>query len=95
MSAPCVPDEAMVVSEIGEIESSKAVSTLYAPAPGRLVSFNEALLNDPSAINWDNYGAGWLFDFESPEPFLTPPEYLQLLHDTWKDTQRMIRKQMD
>src|SRR6516164_61115 len=39
---------------IGEIESSKAVSSMYAPADGSVVRFNEALLNDPSLINADN-----------------------------------------
>src|SRR5687767_1601962 len=36
---------------IGEIESSKALSTLYAPAAGAVLAFNEAVLSDPSAIN--------------------------------------------
>src|SRR5437867_2888405 len=40
--------------EIGEIESSKAVSSLYAPCDGRVAVFNEKLLNDPSLINTDN-----------------------------------------
>src|SRR6478609_3349478 len=40
--------------EIGEIESSKAISTLYVPSDGRVVQFNETLLADPSAINTDN-----------------------------------------
>src|SRR5262245_21004706 len=33
---------------LGEIESSKALSMLYAPFDGRVLEFNEALLNDPS-----------------------------------------------
>src|SRR5688572_17075563 len=33
--------------EIGQIESSKAVSSLYAPANGRVLEFNPALLQDP------------------------------------------------
>src|SRR5262245_65842619 len=37
--------------EIGEVESSKAVSSLYAPFDGRVGAFNEKLLNDPSMIN--------------------------------------------
>src|SRR5262245_41444175 len=48
--------------EIGEVESSKAVSSLYAPCDGRVVVFNEKLLNDPSLINTDNYDAGWLYE---------------------------------
>ena len=52
--------------EIGSIESKKAESSLYAPIAGRLVRFNEELLSDPSAINVDKYGGGWLFEIEGP-----------------------------
>src|SRR5690606_563200 len=37
--------------KIGEIESSKVLSDLYAPAEGTVTAFNDAVLNDPSAIN--------------------------------------------
>src|SRR5437870_4407290 len=47
--------------QIGHIETSKAVSDLFAPLPGTLVRFNQDVLKDPSAINVDNYGTGWLF----------------------------------
>src|SRR5947209_8532867 len=46
--------------EIGEIESSKAESALYSPIAGRLREINAAVLKDPSAINVDTYGDGWL-----------------------------------
>ena len=48
--------------EIGYIETQKATSALYAPLAGRIVRFNAALLEDPSTINVDNYGKGWLFE---------------------------------
>jgi len=51
--------------EIGEIESSKAESSLYAPIAGQLVTINTRLLKDPSAINVDKYGAGWIFEMEA------------------------------
>src|SRR5262245_53491009 len=57
--------------DIGEIESSKAVSSLYAPCDGQLLRFNEALLNDPTPINTDNYGAGWLYEFQTDHELLT------------------------
>lgn len=81
--------------EIGEIESSKAVSTLYAPDAGKVRAFNEALLNDPSAINTDGYEAGWLYEFESSADFLTPEQYVALLEAGWEKTQRMIKGQMN
>ena len=59
--------------EIGHIETSKAQSDLYAPIAGTLVSLNEEILKDPSAINIDNYGAGWLFEWPAPtKRHLTP-----------------------
>lgn len=81
--------------EIGQVESSKAVSSLYAPAAGRLLSFNEELLADPAGINVDHYGAGWLFELETSEPLLSPTEYIELLHSGWKDAQRLIKNQMN
>ncbi len=50
--------------EIGAIESKKAESDLFAPVAGRLVGFNASLLDDPSAINVDKYGEGWLFEMQ-------------------------------
>lgn len=80
---------------IGEIESSKALSTLYAPFDGRVIEFNEALLSDPSAINTDGYGRGWLFTFETPAALLSPADYVALLEAGWEDTQRMIKGQIN
>jgi glycine cleavage system H protein len=81
--------------ELGEIESSKALSTLYAPRNGTVGELNEALLNDPSAINTDNYGTGWLYEFVTDEPLLTAEEYLKVLEAGWEDTQRMIKGQIN
>jgi len=82
--------------KIGEIESSKALSDLYAPSAGRILEFNEELLNDPSAINQaDNYDKGWLFEMESEAQWLTPTEYLQVLEDGWEQTQRLIKGQLN
>lgn len=81
--------------EIGEIESSKAVSSLFAPFAGRIIDFNETVLHDPSAINTDNYGAGWLFDMETDSSLLTPQQYVELLDEGWEKTQRAIKGQMN
>ena len=80
--------------EVGEIESSKALSSLYAPYGGRVLDFNENLLDDPSAINTDNYGAGWLFDFRTEAELLDPAGYLQLLEEGWEETQRHLKGQL-
>ena len=82
--------------EIGSIESKKAESSLYAPAAGRLLQFNEELLSDPSAINLDKYGAGWLFEIEgASDTLLDPPGYIQHLERVWEVTQRTIKGQMN
>lgn len=81
--------------EIGEIESSKALSTLYAPADGLLTQFNEELLDDPSAINTDGYGRGWLFKLQTDDELFSPEQYRQILEDGWEKTQRMIKGQIN
>lgn len=80
---------------IGQIESSKAVSDLYAPAEGEILDFNEILLNDPSGINADPYGAGWLFHLDTQARFMTPEEYVALLGTRWEETQRIIKGQLN
>ena len=80
---------------IGEIESSKATSTLYAPADGRLVRFNEALLNDPSLINADPHERGWLYEFATSSPLLQPDEYIKVLDAGWEKTQRILKSQFN
>ncbi len=80
--------------EIGEIESSKALSSLYSPYAGRVIEFNEALLEDPSAINADNYEAGWLFELETEAAPITPQAYLEVLEGGWEKDQRLIKGQI-
>lgn len=82
--------------EIGQIESKKAESSLYSPIPGKLVAINEELLSDPSAINLDKYGAGWLFEIAGREQTLLAPEgYIQHLTGVWEIAQRTIKGQMN
>lgn len=81
--------------EIGSIESKKAESSLYSPLAGRVASLNEAVIQDPSAINVDKYGMGWIFEMQTAdaEPLLTPEQYLLHLDDAWKVAQRTIKGQ--
>ncbi|HAL93644.1 MAG TPA: glycine cleavage system protein GcvH [Rectinema sp.] len=44
----------------GTIESVKAASDLYMPISGKVVEVNEEVKNDPSLVNKDCYGSGWL-----------------------------------
>jgi glycine cleavage system H protein len=80
---------------IGHIETSKAESDLFAPIAGTLVAFNAELLKDPSAINTDTYGAGWLFEMEGDvSPTLSVEEYYQYLELGWENTQRLLKGHM-
>ena len=53
---------------IGEVESTKSVSDIYAPITGEVVARNEALDDDPSLINTDPYGEGWLLEIKASDP---------------------------
>ena len=51
----------------GEIESTKSVGELYAPITGEVVEVNTGLDDDPSTINSDAFGAGWLLKIRGTE----------------------------
>ncbi len=44
----------------GSVEAVKAVSELFMPVSGTIVAHNEALEEDPSLVNSDAYGGGWM-----------------------------------
>jgi glycine cleavage system H protein len=44
----------------GELESVKAVAEVYSPVAGEVVARNDELDADPSLVNSDPYGSGWL-----------------------------------
>jgi glycine cleavage system H protein len=87
-----VGDAVALLQQIGHIETSKAVSDLFAPAAGTITAFNRELLDDPSAINVDGYGTGWLFEMDTAgEGLLGVEEYHRHLCDNWENTQRLIK----
>ncbi len=47
-------------ASVGELESTKSVSDLYAPLAGSVLARNEALDQTPELVNSDPYGEGWL-----------------------------------
>ncbi|GAB3520154.1 glycine cleavage system protein GcvH [Arthrobacter monumenti] len=61
----------------GEVESTKSVSDLYAPVSGKVSAVNDAVVDDPSLVNNDPYGEGWLFTVEvsSEGPLMSADEY--------------------
>ena len=91
------PFELETGKEFGSIESKKAESSLFAPMNGQLLEFNETLMEDPSAINTDKYGDGWLFEMQTAEDpeLLSVEEYVELLEEVWDKTQKTIKGQLN
>jgi glycine cleavage system H protein len=56
---------------LGEVESTKSVSEIYAPVSGEVVARNEALESRPDLINQDPYGEGWLVEIAATEADLS------------------------
>jgi glycine cleavage system H protein len=68
---------------LGEIESTKSVSEIYAPVQGVVVEVNADLEASPELVNTEPYGAGWLVviepvDLRSVETLLDAAAYRQL-----------------
>lgn len=63
----------------GEIESTKSVSDLYAPADGTVLEVNSAVVDATGLVNSDPYGEGWLFvmSFSSAQGLLDASQYAQ------------------
>ena len=54
--------------QAGVVESVKAASEVYAPASGEITAFNDALSDDPSLVNSDPLGKGWLYTLKLADP---------------------------
>ena len=55
---------------LGEIESTKSVSEIYAPVSGVVVEVNADLSKAPEKVNESPYGAGWICVIEVVDPGL-------------------------
>jgi glycine cleavage system H protein len=70
--------------KLGEIESVKAVSDLYAPISGRVVESNREATDNPEIVNDSPYESGWLVKVSPSDPaevdnLMSPTEYEALL----------------
>ena len=66
-----LPDEGTTVQageSLGEIESTKSVSEIYAPIGGTVVAKNATLTDEPELINAEPYAAGWLVEIAADDP---------------------------
>ncbi len=62
VSLPEVGESVAAGTTVGELESTKSVSDVYAPVTGEVVARNDALDATPELVNSDPYGGGWLFE---------------------------------
>lgn len=65
---PEVDDEVEKSEPLGEVESTKTVSELIAPVSGKVVEVNAELEDNPSLLNEEPYGEGWLIEVELADP---------------------------
>jgi glycine cleavage system H protein len=63
---PEVGEEVTPGTPIGEVESTKSVSDVYAPVAGVVAAVNDRLADAPETVNADPYGEGWLIDISVP-----------------------------
>ncbi|MHB8329708.1 MAG: glycine cleavage system protein GcvH [Acidimicrobiales bacterium] len=68
---------------LGEVESTKSVSEVYAPLSGEVVAVNTALADSPELLNSDPYGSGWICeiapdDAGSVDGLLDPAGYREI-----------------
>ena len=62
---PAVGTRVDAAEAVGELESTKSVSEMYAPVGGVVIAVNEALADNPQLLNEDPYGEGWLIEIEA------------------------------
>ena len=68
----------------GVVESTKAVSELFAPVSGKVTKVNQALVDAPEGINDDPHEKGWMIEIEMSSPadvegLLSSQQYQDLL----------------
>jgi glycine cleavage system H protein len=83
VEVPAVGSTVDAGGPLGEVESTKSVSELYAPLAGTVTAVNEALAAAPERVNQDPYGEGWICELElaegaDPGALLDPAAYGEL-----------------
>ena len=81
---PSVETMIALDQEIGEVESTKATSSIYSPVSGKIVKVNTELEDHPEYLNKDPYGQGWLAVVELSNPaevnsLMTASQYEEFL----------------
>jgi glycine cleavage system H protein len=84
---PLVGTSVRAGEAVGEIETTKSVSEVYAPVAGTIAEVNAEVHPRPEVVNADPYGAGWLFSIEphdriSERDLLTPTAYEAIVNES-------------
>ncbi|HEY6430748.1 MAG TPA: glycine cleavage system protein GcvH [Acetobacteraceae bacterium] len=65
---PEIGREVETADALAVVESVKAASDVYAPLAGKVIETNQAIVDDPSVVNSDPEGEGWMFRLELSDP---------------------------
>ncbi|MDQ7056649.1 MAG: glycine cleavage system protein GcvH [Persephonella sp.] len=65
---PEVNGEVEAGDKVASVESVKAAIDIFSPLTGKVLSVNEDLKEDPSLVNTDPYGEGWLYEVQMSDP---------------------------
>jgi glycine cleavage system H protein len=78
---PAVGSDVATGTVVGEIESTKSVGELFAPVNGTVAEANSAVVGDPSLVNSDPFGEGWLIKvtFTELPALMSYAEYSELV----------------
>jgi glycine cleavage system H protein len=87
VSLPTVGTTVTPGQPMGEVESTKSVSDVFAPVAGTVHARNDALESQPELLNSDPYGAGWIVEIEVADlsvldSLLDPAAYRSLLDES-------------
>ena len=82
---PKVDSHISANQELGEVESTKATSSIYAPVSGKIIKVNADLEDHPDHLNKDPYGQGWIAVIELSNPaeveaLMTAAQYQEFLN---------------
>ena len=84
LDLPAIGGSVVQNEKLGEIESVKAVSDLFAPVSGEVVELNQEAIDTPELVNGEPYGRGWLLkvrlsDAGELDNLLSPKAYEELV----------------
>lgn len=84
VDVPKVGTSLQAEDQLGEVESTKATSTIYTPLTGKILQVNTELQDHPELLNQDPYGKGWIAVLELANPgevdaLMTPEQYTAFL----------------